>query len=150
MSISFRVNSNTGAYSETVGMEFNSADFYDDSRYAGGFNGLVKLHGDTDDGQDIECKITTRKTDLGIPQKKRLRRGYIQYITTGKVIVNAQGIITILSDSSSFAQKIFPGNRGVASDLWEFTVSNVNGSDLILKSLSGLFIPLTRHRDIGV
>lgn len=109
-------------------------------------DGVYRLDGDTDDGVEIVCALTTGVLDFGTSELKRVPYVYVGLINDGGAVLGVQ--TTGLKgepqnheyqfDRSSEAARnarVVVG-KGLCSRYWQFSLSNSGGSNLQITDVS--------------
>lgn len=149
------VNTENYAMSRYTHVPFTSIAVFKGRTFGIGEDGLYEMTGDTDLGQPIEASITTGRSTLGTKQTKRVENVYIDGTASDdlKLTVNVEGRL-----SGDFSYNIpkrisrsARGNRvtiakGLTSVFWQFTISNINGADFFIDTVSIDVVPSTNRR----
>lgn len=151
-----RINLVNGGLTQVSGWDFNSVAELEDRLLAADTDGLSILGGNTDQDALITSYISTPTGNFGIPHIKRIRRGYLEYITEGVLLIKCipdsglgftERLTESLPTSSQVAEK-FPGNRKYRGVNWGFEITNPQGTYFAIDYFGVLFVPLTRSRGI--
>jgi len=154
--VAYVVNSNTGAMTTYNNFNFNSFAQLDGKFYGMTSDGLFEVTGDTDSGVAIDARIDFGTTDLQTPEVsgevlKRLSSVYFGVNTVGDMMlkVTANGLDNLYTLSASTATSLHTGRlllgKGVAARYWDFELTNTNGGDFTLESISFHPVALTRR-----
>lgn len=150
-----RLNLSNGGLSQVRGWTFNSVAELEDKLLGASASGMSELGAETDALSNIDSSIKLPISDFAVKQPKRIRKGYMDYETNGKLAVkcianeNASFTVTIPA-SPDFKETsiVFNGRRDQSGTNWEFELTNINGADFALDYFGILFIPLTRSRNL--
>ena len=152
-----RINLVNGGLTQVTDWEFNSVVCKNKVAYGANGTGIAEIgSADKDEAVNIDAFIYIPASNFSIQNPKRIRKGYIDYETDGKIeIVCTAGedisftvTLTTPSTTDKETSSVFNGNRNYANTHWGFTVSNIDGADFSLDYFGILFIPLTRHRSL--
>lgn len=152
-----RINLVNGGLTQVRGWEFNSVIRKNKIAYGVNGTGIAEIgSADKDEAVNIDAFIYIPTSNFSIQNPKRIRKGYIDYETDGKIeVVCAAGenttftiVLTTPSTTGKETSRVFNGNRNYANIHWGFTIRNVDGADFSLDYFGILFIPLTRHRSL--
>lgn len=154
--LGIRVNLSNGGLTQVAGWDFNSVAEFHDIVIGLTSAGISTLGTDDDNGTDIDAYVSVPLGNFGIPNPKRIRKGYIEYETDGaiKVICKASEqysfaqTLTILIQVDKETATVFFGNRSVYGVNWGFELENIDGADFSIDYFGILFIPLSRHRSL--
>lgn len=113
-------------------------------------NGVYRLDGDTDAGEEIDARIKTGI--LGFRNQTRVDSAYLTLRSDGDVLLK---VITAektenwysLSGSENLSQKRVKLGRGLQSSLYQFELTNITGSDLELSGMEIIPVILSRKGD---
>lgn len=154
--IAYVVNTNTGAVSTYTNYNFNSFAKLN-GRYFGATDaGIYELTGADDDGTDIDASIVLPTTDFPTDQVaadvlKRLPTVYLGVNTLGGMMlkVTANGADNFYTLSGTTTTSLHTGRmllgKGVAARYWDFELTNVDGADFTLESITFYPVALTRR-----
>lgn len=155
--IAYAVNANTGALTTYNNFNINSFAQLNGKFYGMTDAGLVELTGDTDNGIAIDASIKLGTTELGTDTVatellKRLPAVYLGVNTAGDMLLNvtANGAtntyqLTAATSTSLHTGRLLLG-KGVASRYWDFELTNVDGADFTLDSIT--FYPVALGRRV--
>jgi hypothetical protein len=105
--------------------------------------GIFELTGDTDNNTDIDALIRWPTTDFGIPNQKRIRKGYLGYETSGSLILTVKDeednerryeVVARVGSQIQYGTKV-PIGRDGKGRYWCFELENVGGCDFSIDSL---------------
>lgn len=135
------LDSNASVQYEEFG--FNSF-FQRDGEYYGVANdGIYKLTGDTDAGQNINSTVELAKSNMGGGQIKRVTEAYLQAESEKalrlKTLVEGQtNVYTSRIVGADVRKQLVKPGKGLRGVLWQFGVTNQEGSDFVLSQLEVL------------
>lgn len=155
---SYVVNARTGAVSNYSNFPFNSMAKVGSKYLATSPDGVYELAGTNDDGVDISASVILPTTQLSTEEvpddvMKRLPTAYLGVSTAGDLVlrVTANGVDNYYTLTGTTATGVHTGRmmlgRGVAARYWDFELTNVNGADFTLESIT--FHPVALARRIG-
>lgn len=137
------VNTRLKAATTYSGLAFNSLATFNGLVLAATADGIVALTGGTDDGTPIDARVAGGVSDFGSAQRKRVLAGYVGYRTGGDLE------LTLISDEHhEYVYTLQPRNldalhtsrvkfgRGATGKYWQWKLSNRNGADFALDSVS--------------
>ena len=142
--------------SQVSGWHFNSATKIGNTTLAIGSDGLKRLGGETDGGDNIAATVETPFHKLNIPHPKRIRKVYVDYSASDPLAVvcssdeDTTGFSNVLpkEDTEICSTKVLPGHRNVRGSNWKVAITNTGGADFSLSYVGILFVPLTRSRNL--
>lgn len=114
--------------------------------------GLFELTGDSDNNVNIDALIRWPITDFGIPNQKRIRKGYLGYETSGHLIFVVKDeednerrylIGAELVGQIQHGAKV-PVGRDGKGRYWCFELENVGGCDFSIDSLDASVVVLPK------
>jgi len=145
------VNMDTGASSQYDDYGFNSYFERDGQYYGVADDGIYRLDGDDDAGEDIDALVDFGRSSYGIQQKKRVINVYVGVSSDSKVYlkVDADGqayTYEARSSSTDIKNHRIDIGKGLTGNYFNFTLLNQNGSDIDLDSIS--FEPVALSRKI--
>lgn len=129
---------------------FNSFAKIADHYYGANQNGLYRLDGTTDDGEDINANIIVGLTDLGDSRTNRLRSAHIGLRSDGDIVFrvisddNTTSYFTLETSNEKLSRHKIPIGRTHSSTYWQFELTNKDGSDFELSEI--IFIPIVLNR----
>jgi hypothetical protein len=143
--------------SEYQNWNFNSFTKIGDTYYGAKDDGIYKLEGDTDQGQEIAMYVKTGKSDFGSDQLKSMHKAYLGYSSDGdvwlKVISSERGTLqeTWYELSSEFSDTqpdngSIPVGSGLRSRYWQFELVNRGGADVKITDITLMPIVLKRRQ----
>lgn len=155
--IAYVVNANTGAVSTYTNYNFNSFAKLN-GRYFGATDaGIYELTGVTDAGAAIDASVVLPTTDFQMDKVadadslKRLPTVYLGVNTIGNMVlkVTANGVDNLYTLSGTTTTSLHTGRmllgKGVAARYWDFELTNVDGADFTLESITFYPVALTRR-----
>lgn len=155
--IAYVVNANTGAVSTYTNYNFNSFAKLN-GRYFGATDaGIYELTGADDDGTAIDASVVLPTTDFQVDKVadadslKRLPTVYLGVNTIGDMMlkVTANGDDNFYTLSGTTTTSLHTGRmllgKGVAARYWDFELTNVDGADFTLESMTFYPVALTRR-----
>jgi hypothetical protein len=103
-------------------------------------DGIYRLDGDTDAGIDIDALLEIGRSDLGIPNKKKIINVYAGVSSTGKMYLKVDAdeqVYTYEARSSSTAIKThrFDAGKGLEGNYYNLTLINQDGCDFDLETI---------------
>ena len=134
------VNIDNGASSQYDDYGFNSF-FESEGKYYGvADDGIYELDGATDAGIDIDALLEIGRSDLGIPNKKKIINVYAGVSSTGKMYLKVDAdeqVYTYEARSSSTAIKThrFDVGKGLEGNYYNLTLINQDGCDFDLETI---------------
>jgi hypothetical protein len=154
--LGIRINLVNGGLSQPSGWQFNSVAEFSEFVIGASAAGLSKLGAaDDDNGTKIASYFSIPISNYMIPNPKRIRKGYIEYETDGKLKVTCKAketaSFTVILDKQTAdveSATVFFGNRNYAGVNWGFEIENIDGADFAVDYFGVLFVALSRHRSL--
>lgn len=150
---SYAINLKTGAVSHYTNFPFDNIVRFGDRFYGVKSDGIFELTGNTDNGTNIDAKVTTFMTDFGSPNNKRVLWTYLLgRLDDGmNVTVNTdEGLSytypTVGANDGSMRTHRAKVGRGLKGNYFSFTFENVDGADFEIDHVDVLFDVTTRAR----
>jgi hypothetical protein len=150
--IGWTASSDTFAMSRYERVPFNSIATINGKLYALSDDGLYLLEGANDQSLPIQSSITTGLTDIGSPEKKRVREIYLGYESPGTVdaTVYATGTGSEIAHAYTMEPRAafdpttsrIKVGRGLRSRYWRFKISS--DDDFKLSEVRVVVEPLSR------
>jgi hypothetical protein len=146
------VNLDTGASSQYEQYNFNSFLSLDGVDYGVASDGIYKLEGDDDNGEEIKAVAVLPKSDFGDSRIKHVPHFYAGIASTGQMIlkVEADGktyYYDAKGSSETLKNQRFDIGKGLDGTYWQLTLLNRDGCDFDLDSIE--WTPAARQRRIG-
>jgi hypothetical protein len=147
----FVLNSKNMALSEYTGYNFNS--MYGNK--ATSLTGIYKLNSETTDIDSFESIITSGVLDLGSGNHKQVHHAYIGLTNSGNMLLKVKTMKDGKEKTRSYKISKTTGSvdtrrvslgKGVKSNLWQFSLTNINNSEFDIRSIE--ITPLQLHRKI--
>ena len=151
------INLNNGAVSVYNNFNFNSFAKIGDKYYGASDDGIFELAGADDAGTAIAASVALGTEDFEMEKvmsaeaMKRVDTAYLGVSTDGTVVLNvtANGAtnsytLTATTQTSVHTGRLMLG-KGVASRYWDFELTNVDGADFTLESMTFYPVALTRR-----
>jgi hypothetical protein len=141
------LNTDSKAASEYRNFPFDSFATFRGQHYAAGPNGIARLTGSTDDGENIDAWLRTTLTHYGTEKLKRTPDCYLGITTAGDMVLKVVAFDPYTGTKSEdwYAvrkrQAAGPGvatveiGRGLKSTFFQYELHNVDGADFALDSL---------------
>jgi hypothetical protein len=155
MKLGVRINLSNGGLAQVADWDFNSVTKLVHQFIAADSSGIAKLGGDFDDSANIDGYFSIPIGNYTIPNPKRIRKGYIEYETDGKLKITCKAKETasftvILDEQTAGVESatVFFGNRNYSGVNWGFEIENIDGADFAIDYFGILFIALSRHRSL--
>lgn len=145
------INPNLAASTAAEGLNFLSMARHRGKYYGLKADGLYRLGGDTDAGQDINAFISLAQTNFGAAQFKRVPYAYIGAATDGRMLLRvlADGkeyTYQVRNPSEGMAEQRIDIGKGLKANYWQFELMNQNGEDFDLDTVK--FMPIVLERKI--
>jgi hypothetical protein len=114
-------------------------------------NGIYKLEGNTDSGDQISALITTGRSTFNTNKEKSVKNVYLGLSSTNRMVlkVDVDGsayYYTARSNDSNMNNQRVDIGKGLKGNYWQFTLLNSEGCDFELESIE--FTPVILRRGI--
>lgn len=144
------LNDTSGATSTYIDYPFNSYARIGDSYYGALSDGLYKLGGTTDDGDDIRASMSLGQLDFGTKISKRVTDVYVGLSSTGllvlRVTANGQTFNYVQKrDAADQRVQRFVLGKGLQGNFLSFELFNSDNTDFDISSIEFAAVPLTRR-----
>ncbi len=154
--IAWVLNTESKGLSRYTNYPFNSMTRFGSRYYGAASDGIHRLDGDTDNGEQIHAFIRSGLSDYGTRLLKRTPECFIGYTSTGTLVLRV--IIVDEDGNKASAHYTLPTRgaankrpnrfklgRGLDSVDWAFELHNVDGADFDLGSVEFRPVNLTRR-----
>lgn len=155
--VAWVVNTETRAAWKYDNFPFNSFCEFEGRYYGAAADGVYRLEGDDDQGEDIRARIRLGMSNFGISKEKRIPSLYLAYAADGRMVLKA--VVTEIDGSRTEwwygltprgAGGVREGRiqlgRGLKAAFWDFEISNLDGADFELAGLE--FLPMVLDRKV--
>jgi hypothetical protein len=154
--IAWVLNTESKGLSRYTNYPFNSLTRFGKRYYGAASDGIHRLEGDKDNGEDIHAFIRGGLSDYGTRLRKRIPECFIGYSSNGTlvlrvIIVDEEGNkaaahyrLPVRGAANKQANR-FKLGRGLESVDWAFELHNVDGSDFDVSSIEFRPVNLTRR-----
>ncbi len=150
MSYALNYNILSKGTSQYTNYDFSSLIRFGDVYLGCNKNGIFRLGGDADDGEEIKGWVKTGNVDFGISNPKKVRAGYLGYMSTEEIDVTLEA-----EDGSSYTARLrkgtelqgkkFPVSRNVKGRFVSCKIENTHGCDFGIDFLD-LCLNIASHR----
>lgn len=142
-------------FSEYSEFDFNSMTRIGGNYFAASDAGLHMLGGDTDEGEQIDARLSSMMLDFDTTAQKRVVAAYLGYTSDGTVVLKVRSVddgklvehwyeaTEVTADAPRAGYR--PLGRGLKSRYWQFELANVDGSDFEIDKLELQPIKLSRR-----
>lgn len=142
--------------SEYDNYAFNSLAYSSDEMLGCTDQGLYTLDSETDDGTDIDAKVTSLMLDFDTSKLKRMSTAYVGYTSDGQLLLKVRSVdqgqhVEHWYEGRNPDEQTPPGQnrmkigKGLRSRYWVFELVNVDGSDFELDKVELYPIVLQRR-----
>ncbi len=145
------MNTKNRAASLYPSFPFNSFAKIGDDYYGASSEGLFKLSGDTDDGEDIEAEIAFGSHEFNPNGKSSVYDAYIALRNDGEIALkiktddDTERWYSISRTSDVLRDHRMKTRKGVKSRFWSFSLANIDGADFEVDAIELVPIILKRR-----
>jgi hypothetical protein len=144
------MNRNTGAFTRYEQWNFLATAVLNGTPYGVRSDGIYRLTGSDDDGEDIEASVDFGEYDFNTTALKRIDACYAGLSSDGDMYlrVNANGetyTYAVRNVDEILRTQRFDIGRGMKASFFAFELVNSEGSDFELDGIEFVAVPLTRR-----